>query len=280
MAIPATVQDMARELLERARNGDGGFGPRPDAPSEPEPTALAAIALDVPEARGWLEAHQRDDGSFGIVDGFVRDEATTGLAALGLGDDESRERALDRLEALHGRRIEPNAAVPLNGDLTGWAWTDGAFGWVEPTSRAILALKILRPSSPRIAEGVALLRDRRSVGGGWNYGNRVVLGEELPPFAHTTAIALLALRGLDPELEAEGIARLRVLWRHERTGAISVALSHAAFLLAGDASEADASATALGEVASAGMLDDTVTAGWIVIVAGGGLERFDVEGAA
>jgi hypothetical protein len=271
-----TAHDVARELLERARNPDGGYGPRAGAPSEPEPTALAAIGLDDTEARRWLEAHQRADGSFGLVDGFVRDEATTGLAALALGDGNPRERALDRLERLHGRRIEPNAAVPLNGDLTGWPWTDGAFGWVEPTSRAILAMRTLRPSSPRIAEGVALLRDRRCAGGGWNYGNRVVLGEELPPFAHTTAIALLAIRSLDPDLEHEGASRLRSLWREERAGALYVALSYAVFSLGGDVDEAAAAADALADVTEAGLLDDTVTAAWIVIVTGDGRERLAV----
>jgi hypothetical protein len=272
MGDRVTVVDAARELLEGARNADGGYGPRPEAPSEPEPTALAAIALDDADARVWLAGHQRDDGSFGLVDGFVRDEAATGLAALALGPGDALERALDHLEVLEAERVPFNPAIPQDGDIAGWPWTDDTFGWVEPTSRAMLALKRFRPGSPRIAQGVTLLRDRRSVGGGWNYGNRLVLGEELAPFAHTSAMALLALRGLDAELEAEGTARLRSLWRDERAGSISLALALGVFRLAGDAEESAEIETALTVAASEGLLEDAVTAAWIAIAKGDGLD--------
>jgi len=279
MGDRVTASDIARDLLGRARNPDGGSGPRPGAPSEPEPTALTAIALDDDAARAWLVSNQRDDGSFGLVDGFVRDESATALAVLALDDDDARERALDHLEALEAERVPFSPAIPQDGSITGWPWTDDTFGWVEPTSRAMLALKRFRPGSARIAQGVALLRDRRSVGGGWNYGNRLVLGEELTPFAHTTAIALLALHGLDAGLEAEGSSRLRSLWREERAGPITLALSLAAFSLAGDAAEADAIRAALDEATADGVLDDAVAAAWIVIATGDGLRRIVPSGA-
>ena len=279
MGDRVTASGIARDLLERGRNPDGGYGPRPGAPSEPEPTALAAIALDDADARAWLGSHQRDDGSFGLVDGFVRDVAATGLVALALGEGEPREHALDHLEALEGERIGFSDTVPMDGEISAWPWTDDTFTWVEPTSRAILALKRFRPTSPRIAQGIAMLRDRRSIGGGWNYGNSVVLGEELPPFAHTTAIAVLALHGLDRELEAEGTSRLRALWRVERSGPISLALSLAAFSVAGDASEADAIGDALEDASSRGLLDDVVAAAWIVVAHGEGLARIVPSGA-
>jgi hypothetical protein len=278
MGDRVTASDIALDLLQRARNPDGGSGPRPGAPSEPEPTALTAIALDDDDARAWLVADQRDDGSFGLVDGFVRDEAATALAALALEGD-ARERALDHLEALEAERVPFSAAIPQDGSIAGWPWTDDTFGWVEPTARAMLALKRFRPDSPRIEQGVALLRDRRSVGGGWNYGNRLVLGEELPPFAHTTAIALLALHGLDAELEAEGSARLRSLWREERTGPITLALTLAASSLAGDGAEADAIRAALDEATAEGLLDDVVAAAWIAIATGDGLHWIVPSGA-
>ena len=275
MGDTVTASNVARELLERARNPDGGFGPRPGAPSEPEPTALGAIALDAADARAWLVANQRDDGSFGIVDGFVRDEAATGLAILALDDGEPRERALDRLEILEGEHIAFDPSTPMDGDIPAWPWTDDTFTWVEPTSRAMLALKRYRPASPRIVQGIEMLRDRRSVGGGWNYGNRVVLGEDLPPFAHTTAIAVLAVRGIDPELEREGSERLRGLWRAERTGAISLALSRAVYALADDGDEVRAIDDALEETSATTdlLLDDAVAAAWVAIATGPGLRR-------
>lgn len=260
---------MAARRLGAVQNPDGGFGPRAGAPSEPEPTALAAIALDDPAARAWLEANQRDDGSYGVVDGYVRDEVATGLAALALDPGSARERALDRLEVLEGAPADPNEAIPLDVGLLGWPWTRDTFGWVEPTARAVLALRLLRPGSPRVAGGVALLRDRRAVGGGWNYGNREVLGQELPPFAQTTAVAMLALHGLDDELESEGASALRRLWREEHTGTISVALSLVVFRMREEQDEVRAARAALQPLIEDGdPLGDTVAEAWAVIALG------------
>ncbi|MCI0634931.1 MAG: hypothetical protein L0206_13595 [Actinobacteria bacterium] len=43
------------------------------------------------------------------------------------------------------------------------------------------------------------------MGGGWNYDNRTVLDEDLPPYIQTTAFALLALRGADAPLESRAM---------------------------------------------------------------------------
>ena len=82
---------------------------------------------------------------------------------------------------------------------------------------------------PRIADAVAFLRDREAVGGGWNYGNRIVLDEALPPFAQTTAVALIGLRDLDRDLEERALAALRRLWRVESEGGLTLAMTVAAF---------------------------------------------------
>jgi hypothetical protein len=60
------VDKAIEQELRRAQGRDGGFGPRPGAASEPEPTALAAIALLDPAATDWLAAHQTADGSVGM----------------------------------------------------------------------------------------------------------------------------------------------------------------------------------------------------------------------
>ena len=71
----------ASERLAARRNPDGGFGPVPGAGSEPEPTALAALALDDPDAAAWLEDAQGDDGSVGVRAGAVfRDLTARGRA--------------------------------------------------------------------------------------------------------------------------------------------------------------------------------------------------------
>ena len=99
--------------------------------------------------------------------------------------------------------------MPFDASKHGWAWTESTFGWVDPTARAVLALRLLRPGAPAIDDGVGMLRDRETVGGGWNYGNRVVLGEDLEPYAQTTAAALVALQRADPALEQRGLSTLR-----------------------------------------------------------------------
>ena len=40
-----------------------------------------------------------------------------------------------------------------------------------------------------------MLLDRRCRDGGWNFGNRRVLGADLPSYPETTALALMALNG-------------------------------------------------------------------------------------
>jgi hypothetical protein len=262
------IEQHAFALLGRARNRDGGFGPQPGTASEPEPTALAALALDDADARGWLMAHQRLDGSFGIAEGWVVDDAATALAALALAG-EVRERALDHVEASPARRVDNSPAIPHNPDAIGWAWTLGTFGWVDPTARALLALRIARPASTAIADAVALLRDRESIGGGWNYGNRIVLGEDLPPYAQTTAMGLLALRGLDDRLESRAIERLRGLWGDEQAGGLSIALSLAAFRVHGVDGEVDAARSVLDDVVErTALLGDSVALAWAALASG------------
>jgi hypothetical protein len=47
----------------------------------------------------------------------------------------------------------------------------------------------------RIELGEKMILERRCSDGGWNYGNRKVLGTELPSYPETTALALLGLAG-------------------------------------------------------------------------------------
>jgi hypothetical protein len=257
----------AASLLDRHRNADGGFGPRAGQPSEPEPTALAALSLHDPGAKRWLAEHQREDGSFTIDAGAYVNDSATGLAALALDPGPERELALDYLESSRAHRVESTAATPIDASAIGWAWARGTASWVEPTARTLWALRVTRPSSPQVVDAVALLRDRESVGGGWNYGNRVVLGEDLPPFAQTTAIALIGLSGQDPDLEARGVGTLRRLWRIESAGGLSLATTLVAFRVHGVAT--DAVRFALERLVSTTMLlEDVVALGWAALALG------------
>ena len=264
-------------LLERCRHADGGFGPRAGEASELEPTALAAMALADPDAKAWLAAVQRENGSFAVNVGPYVNDSTTGLCALALGPGPGRERALDYLEEARARRVDSSAAIPIDPSAIGWGWTRGSASWVEPTARALWALRVARPSSDRIDDAVGLLRDRACVEGGWNYGNREVLGEELTPFAQTTAIALVGLRLLDPELEGRGLDVLGRLWRVESAGGLSLATALAAFRIHGASSEAEAvGATLRRLVHETGLLGDGIALGWTAFATGDGL--LQVEG--
>jgi hypothetical protein len=272
------VFDTASGLLAGLRNPDGGFGPRASQPSEAEPTALAAMALDDLSARAWLADAQHEDGSFRPTVGPFDNDSATGLAALALEDGPERERALDHLERARAQRVPSTEAIPLDADAIGWAWMDGTASWTEPTARALLALRIARPGSDAIADGVDLLRDREAVGGGWNYGNRTVLDEDLPPFAQTTAVALIALRGAEPELETRGLDVLRTLSRTEASGGLSLATALAAFRLYEDAESTDGAADALGELIDRTELTgDGVALAWSALAAGPGLGRLEIR---
>ena len=263
--------------LAAARAPDGGFGPRAGGPSEPEPTALAALALDDDAARAWLEARQRPDGAIQVSVGSVTNAASTALAALAL-DDGAGRRAAAAVASTRAERVQPTSAVPFDADLRGWPWTLEAFGWVEPTSWAVLSLRVVLPEeSGAIEEGVGVLRDRECVGGGWNYGNRIVLEEELPPFAQPTAIAMLALQALDgDELWSRGMSALRRLWREESTGGLTLAVAAAALRANGDDDAVACTAALVDAFARTGFLGDVVALAWATIATGPGLEAIRV----
>lgn len=258
--------------LDAARTGDG-FGPRAGLDPEPEPTALASLALDDSAGRGWLERNQREDGGFTLDAGSVVNDAATGLCALALADGPARERALGYLVATPARTVAASTDVPHDPSIHGWAWTIGTYGWVEPTCHALLALQALRPvASAQIADGRALLADRECEGGGWNYGNPIVLGVPLEPYAQTTAMALVALQDAEPELSLRGLEVLRRLWPNER-GGLSLAMSLAAFRLAGQPDATDVETALVQEFGRSGFLGDLVALSWAALATAPGLER-------
>ena len=135
-----------------------------------------------------------------------------------------RGRALDGRPGLLARLLAPPApAVELDSALVGWPWTEGTFSWVEPTAYAVLALRAVSPRSAaaaaRIDEGERLILDRVCSDGGWNYGNRRVLGEDLWSYPDTTALALLALgRGRDGTVVTKGLAALETMLEANQSG--------------------------------------------------------------
>ena len=135
--------------------------------------------------------------------------------------------------------------------------------------RESLGLQIAGKS---IADGVRLLKDRECVGGGWNYGNRVVYGVDLPPYVQTTAAALLALQGSEPDVVDRGRRLLLEHWQLE-TGGLSLALTLAALQLTGGA-PTDAIMNALeASFDATSFLGNVVAIAWATVATGPGLER-------
>jgi hypothetical protein len=102
----------------------------------------------------------------------------------------------------------------------------GTFSWIEPTSYAIIALVRGWPGGPpatarsRIDEGRRMILDRECPGGGWNFGNKEVLGVAMEPYPDSTAIALLALAasGEDHGAAERGFGALDRLLGLNRSG--------------------------------------------------------------
>lgn len=222
--------------LESRRNADGGWGAGAGLESNAETTALACLALAgrsaAPDETGerWLADRQQSNGSWSYRAATPAATWPTPivlLALLGRGQDRAVDAGFEWLVGLTGTGVSwrlrlreflmGRQIVELDSTLDGWPWVPGTFAWVEPTSWALLALKARWPERPprpvqrRIREGERMIADRACVDGGWNYGNKRVLGSDLPAFPDTTALALLGLRGARTPVVESGFRALDAL---------------------------------------------------------------------
>ena len=238
-----SVRERLSAWLRDARNGDGGWGYYRGKSSRLEPTswamlALAAAADDGRRHQLLLEYGKLLDGWEG-ADGLFADSgglpnlAFNGLAAVTLrafagvaGDASGRVPRLHRsLVRVYGTRHPPSPHQRQDNGLRGWPWTEGTSSWVEPTAWCLLALKRLAPppmdraTAARTGEAEALLLDRACTGGGWNYGNSNMMGQQLRPYVPTTATVLLALQDRK-QLPAvgEGLMFIQRGWKTEPSG--------------------------------------------------------------
>jgi hypothetical protein len=210
----APLKRKLMEVLLSAQGSEGGFGYLREQASATEPTTLALMALScfgegaaresAHRARRWLAANQLPSGGWPTRPPDTEESWVGALALLALaGDKESydaRQRGLHWLVSASGRPVKIDSTVfAIDGKLRGWPWAPDNFSWVEPTSYALMALKMLSEEAgpgarSRVTEGEALLFDRVVDKGGWNYGNRRVYGKSYEPYPETTAVALIALK--------------------------------------------------------------------------------------
>jgi hypothetical protein len=232
--IPALI-----DHLRATQNSDGGWGAVRGRQSNTESTSFATLALSrvgpsahTPAERGvaWLRQLQHPDGSWPLTATVNTGSWTTALAVTCLASYTNtrsdvqrgaewllahRGRSLGFLASLLHRVVPDRMPVRLNPNLHGWAWTANEFSWVEPTAYALIALKKVgrgesSAAGPAIVEAEAMLYDRACPGGGWNYGNSMVLGTPLPPYPETTAITLIALQNRrDDEQNRVGLQALK-----------------------------------------------------------------------
>jgi hypothetical protein len=221
-AIPSRL-----DFLRSTQNSDGGWGFFPGKQSWLEPTAYALMALHSDSAsqanfeRGWklMRSWQLPDGSWQPCAAVCKPHWTTALCITlhclrDVRDDRLR-RGVDWLLEISGIEnkwkyrmahfVSPSL-VELDPSFKAWPWLPGCSSWIEPTAHALVALKKVSKALPevaagdRIGMGEKMILERRCRDGGWNYGNRKVLGTDLPSYPETTALALLGLSG-NPALD-------------------------------------------------------------------------------
>ncbi len=112
------------------------------------------------------------------------------------GFSASARRAIDWLLATKGTAQRRNAIMGHDTTLQAWPWVEETHSWIEPTAISLLALKATgHANHPRSREAVRLLLDRMLPDGGWNQGNKIVMGRTLRPQLQPTGLALAALAG-------------------------------------------------------------------------------------
>ncbi len=226
----ATWTNTALEELLGSLAVDGSLPYERGWSSATEPTALLVMALlahraadpAVQSACAWLAARQRADGFFAASATHGDRSWTTPLAALALhragAAGPSVQTAAEAMLAapVHTFVNTTPWLYATDTSIPGWPWTMADVGFVEPTAMAMIFLKAIgRGGESRVRQGAALLRNRALPGGGWNYGEAVVLGEPMYPTIVPTALALLALAD-----EPDGTTQAALDWLRSQRGRV------------------------------------------------------------
>jgi len=230
------------DTLLRRRNPDKGWGYYAGKSSWLEPTVLAALALhghkESDEAWGLIRGWQAESGAWVANPRVGAESWATSLVVVlhcvrGEFDDRWK-KGLGWLLRMKGKQapgptlidrlLQRKQWVEQDNTLDGWPWAEGTANWVEPTAHVLRALRLSLPGASsdllrqRIEMGERYLLDRRCKDGGWNYGNRRVLDEDLPSFPECTALALIGLEGGRGMDLAVSLARAKADWGHRQPG--------------------------------------------------------------
>jgi len=235
--------DPVIERLTACQRPDGGWPYQPAQDhSFTEPTCWSLLALLTAGAltdsaaqagAAFLESVCTPKGGFHA--GTLNAEAnwSTALAVLTLRalrlSDSAVRAGVEWLLGFEGQHFPQGKEHYFGHDTTirGWPWVAGCHSWIEPTCYAVIALKAVGLGQhERTREAVRMILDRALPDGGWNYGNTLVLGQQLRGFPSTTGMALVALAGAKrgSEIEnglgflARALPQLRSPWALGWTG--------------------------------------------------------------
>jgi hypothetical protein len=158
----------------------------------------------------WLADIQQGDGSVGVFADELEPRWPTSLAVLawtalnrsdpGLIDPVAIERAVQWCLNDRGKSGPRHRQVGHDPSILGWSWAANTSPWLEPSCYHALALTTAgHGEHPRVFEGRRLILDRLLPGGGANYGNSIVLDQQLLAHVAPTGIALVALADHPPE---------------------------------------------------------------------------------
>jgi len=221
-AVVQQYVDARFDFLKAAQNPDGGWGYFPGKRSWLEPTVFAMLALHEDALAGgaftpaWdlMRSWQLPSGGWRPCAAVADAHWSTALCVTlhcvrGVYDAPFQKGVAWLLETAGAERrwamrfanlVRP-LVVEFDPSLSGWPWLPGASSWVEPTVHAVMALKRAQLQyddgklSRRVALGEQMILERQCSDGGWNHGNRKVLGKNVASYPESTALALLGLKG-------------------------------------------------------------------------------------
>jgi hypothetical protein len=204
--IESTIQAIRGRSLP-----EGGFAMQAKEAFRPDATAWAVLALEasgnnrdltIPACRR-LARSQHSDGRVSVIAGHPESFWPTSLAILAWkkipGFERETELAARFLLATTGKHwlMQDHTVVAHDTSIKGWPWIENTLSWIEPTSLAVLALKLCGYSGhERVSEAARMILDRQLSSGGWNVGATRVFGNELRAIPEFTGHALSALAGL------------------------------------------------------------------------------------
>lgn len=267
------AMDRAIKYLLTKQDESGFWGYHPGKEPSTEATAWCAMSLgknhreQAYRAVNYLLSTQNKDGGWSTALNTGASDWSSGPATLALRiiseksmpgeiNSDTKNSQKRSFDFLFEDRTDPNPPVArfllmlakgtsaLNYGR-GWPWTPNCWNWVEPSSYNLLALKIPHTPKPEVFKILVdhvhrYFIDHACEQGGWNHGSNHCLGHSLPPFAVTTAEALLSLQDIADHPTIAHALTFLASQANEHKSAMSSAWSILARLAYGQTASAEA----------------------------------------